>query len=80
MGRVGTLVVPYLYAEEIARAFWDPNPDLKKGWDPTIETFEYIEDLAELAYVGHIVFKPYWPASQRLGVACVPLFQEKLCF
>ena len=65
IGRVGTLEVEYLYAEEIARAFWDPNPNLKKGWDPTIEKFEQIEDLAELAYVGHLVFQNYWPATQR---------------
>ena len=65
IGRVGTLEVEYLYAEEIARAFWDPNPNLKKGWDPTIEKFEHIENLAELAYVGHLVFQNFWPATQR---------------
>ena len=65
VGRVGTLDVQYLYAEEIARAFWDPNPNLKKGWDPTIEKFAQIEDLAELAYIGHMVFQHYWSATQR---------------
>ena len=35
--------VPHLYAEEIARAFWDPDMELKQDWDPTLEVFEVKE-------------------------------------
>ena len=74
--RVGTMQVDHLYAEEVARAFWDPDIELKKDWDPTMESFECVEKLAELAYVCHMVFKKFWPVTQRDCVMCsemVPL-------
>ena len=68
--RVATMRAPCLYAEEIARAFWDPNVDMKKSWDPTLESFENVERLSDMAFVAHIVFKTMWPASQRDAVLC----------
>ena len=46
-----------LYAEEIAHAFWDPDVEQKKDWDPMLETFEIKEKLSDAAYVAHIIFK-----------------------
>ena len=46
-----------LYAEEIAMAFWNPDKEMKKDWDPMIDTFEIKERLTSMAYVAHIVFK-----------------------
>lgn len=74
--RVATLSASHLYAEEIARAFWDSDPGIKSEWDPTVETFRTVENLTDLAYVAEIVFKPIWPATQRDCVICsemVPL-------
>ena len=44
-----------LYAEEIAMAFWNPDKEMKKDWDPMIDTFEIKERLTSMAYVAHIV-------------------------
>ena len=77
--RVGTMQVDHLYAEEVARAFWDPDIELKQDWDPTVQSFECVEKLADLAYVCHIVFKKFWPATQRDCVMCsemVPLLND----
>jgi len=69
--RAATMTVPHLYAEEIARAFWDEDPDVKAEWDPTVETFDVRERLADNAFVAHTVFKPVWPATQRdCGKSC----------
>lgn len=71
--------VPHLYAEEIARAFWDPDMELKQDWDPTLEVFEVKEKLTDLAYVAHLTFKPFWPTTQRDCVLCsemVPLVND----
>ena len=71
--------VPHLYAEEIARAFWDPDMELKQDWDPTLEVFEVKEKLTDMAYVAHLTFKPFWPTTQRDCVLCcemVPLVND----
>lgn len=74
--RLATMTAPFLYAEEVARAFWQDDAEVKAGWDPTMESFKNVEKLTDLAYVAHIVFKTIWPATQRDCVICsemVPL-------
>lgn len=56
-----------VFAEEVAKVFFDPKD---KDWDPSVQSYDIIENITDMAYVAHYVFKPVWPATQRESVIC----------
>ena len=61
-----------VFAEELAKTFWDPD---QKDWDPSIESYSNLETLTNNAYVAYYLFKPVWPAAQRESVLCSEIIE-----